>query len=200
MMRLFRSGAALFATLLVLIGGTRWLAQRSARGPVFPLPQADACWIDLCPLDQSVEDFVTALEGHPDVVPGTVHTLDSGDYGQVVVQFAYLGGAYWKMLVGLDGRSYTLAADRPLLSLGDVLITLGAPQRITFTARLALLHYPGLDVSVEPAPHYWRWLHLDPHDPVIRLQVVRANSGAPVYDRDAVHWRGLGVYWVAGSY
>ncbi|MBN1202995.1 MAG: hypothetical protein JXJ20_14185 [Anaerolineae bacterium] len=204
-------GVTVFCVLALVIVGARWIGTYQDTTPL-PLPSADGCWQGMCPLGMDALAVLTALNRHPDVVPGSAHFPVERWVGlQASIAFDYApGGAEPQPLaIGLvTDAYYVMRPGRyedalPLMLLGDIVQALGPPDAISVHPQAAQVElvYPAraLSVYVHPENMAWNRASVLPSDPVINLVVSRADDPReqwPVLYPPTSAWRGFGKYWL----
>lgn len=191
------AGAALFVLLAAGIAGVRALARHGA-AEVFPLPDANGCWLGICFADLSDTQIRAAIVNHPTVsqrsaygAPDTYALLVEVGQAHPVAVTLYAPGEWYRL-----SWDWTLLDNPVIMCVGDLIAALGLPDRIRSSINGMTLYYAGrhLQVVVSPTHGGPDWALLQPDSPVRVLHVFPREVGEETLLWGQA-WRAFGAYW-----
>jgi hypothetical protein len=205
-------GVAMIVAVLVLaISAARWIGQQRDTC-VFPVPLADGDWQGIRFFEMDEQELVAMLNSRLDVADSSAHLVMNAQshdsYSVLEFDYAPEGTAPKPVLLYWANHSYSMMRDMrtdsrmALLRLGDVIVMLGPPARMSVFSREVMLHYPERNLQVLVALTEGRagWARLTPANPVVGLSVLNRHTA---YDREmtiyepSVAWQGFGIYHFA---
>jgi hypothetical protein len=207
MLRLIISIAlALFVVLSGAAAGLRWIGHQQTEGQ-FPLPSTRGCWEDICFFARANVDVLpSVLLENPRIAsvnsrPDVTH----GDYNEIEFIYTPAGGnpksvvLYWSPYSYSLVRDATYATNPPLMTLADLLLSLGPPDQVSLadTQGSVILHYSqrGFSVSILPKEFGLSGIRLRPSDPVIAILATPSElDTATTYYPPSWDWHGFGLY------
>lgn len=199
------SGGIIFILSAVLLGCARQIAQHNPED-VFPLPDAQGCWLDVCFFDVAFNEITPAIAQHPAVMADTVRLSNTVAFSDNRLNMRFMVAPdRTGTALHLLPEEYAIyrVPPGPLMRLGTLLAALGPPESANLLSPYYVtLNYParGLLVTVSAAlrgPN--GQARLRPDDPIIALYVYNPLGLLPqtrLYDPRYRPWTGLGTYGV----
>jgi hypothetical protein len=200
MLRLVISIAlVLFVILSGAAAGMRRIGHQQTRGQ-FPLPSIDGCWDNICHQDlTTIEDVlrenprITRIRHRPNTTDQIEFTYTPAGNNPIRVVI-HLGQYNTYSLT----RDATYATNPPLMTLADLLLSLGPPDLVSMPGYdSVLLTYSRrlIFVLIQPSEIAPSGMRLRPGDPVIGLNMMGFETRVgPAYYVPMWDWNGFGLY------